>query len=102
MSVCPSASPEERERLYREELGPRANNSQRPSQQANEASTPRVPSKIRLLKVQSGSPFPQIIIWRCPQLNRQPSRTGWLEKPDLGKAGSVNAILLDFLLGNSP
>ena len=49
-------------------------------------------TKIRVLKVQSGNAFPQIVIWRCPQINRQPSREGWLEKPKLGKAGSVNAI----------
>ena len=58
-------------------------------------------TKIRVLKVQSGNAFPQTVIWRCPQINRQPSREGWLEKPKLGKAGSVNAIFLDGLQGNS-
>ena len=40
LSVCPDASPEERERLYDEKFGPRANNSQRQHQQANQANTP--------------------------------------------------------------
>ena len=45
---------------------------------------PRVTSKIRLLKVQLGSPFFQIIIWQCPQLNCQPSWERWLGKPKMG------------------
>ena len=57
------------------------------------------PAKIKeLLKVQLGSPSPQILIWRCSQIHRQPSWEHWLGKPKRGKAGLINVILFDFLL----
>jgi hypothetical protein len=42
-------------------------------------------SKIRLRKVQSGSPNPQIIIWRNPQKNCQPSWKAGSGSPTRGR-----------------
>ena len=62
---------------------------------------PRAETKIRLLEVQSGSPSPQIMMWRCPQIIRQRSWERWVMKPKKGKAGSINAILFDFASARS-